>query len=612
MKTGSGKFESEVHLGLLVIVFILLFLNVTSNVIIYHSREAKRASVTADLGAAELAVTRALEGSLPPLLPDTARREIMLRHGLSAVLVIPFRPPDNSPESKRQWLASIVRELPPGQVPEVVHKLLTSQFRTLTRGDRDEYFYVCPLKSGASKSLVILSKNHPELAYLDNSTRVIFIVSIVSIVAIGGVYLLLSRFIFSPFRKMKQQARQAGRDTAHSADDVDAVVEDYRRMINELKEKEATLKRLHQEVQRRADSLEQFNRYLLESMNSGVVTIDERGQVRSINRAASEMLAVNPEDHTGHPYEGLLSCSPRLADSCRHTLRKGENQEYREVAIESADGRKRILGASVSAICNDTNRPIGASLLLHDLTELHKLRTELETRNRLAALGEMAGGLAHQLRNAMGAITGYCTLLKKRLQKSGVETGSVAALIQEAADTEQLVERFLQFARPLAFTPQPVAVNDLIRQVVDAFQNRQDCGHIEFSLHLPERITVDLDPLLMKQALTNIIENAINAYDNRPGLVELRYSLSGDNVGLEVEDFGCGIPHDDLEKIFTPFYSSRPSGTGLGLPLARKIIDLHRGSLTVKSQVGKGTVFTIALPVLTRTGARVPHPSGWA
>jgi len=238
-------------------------------------------------------------------------------------------------------------------------------------------------------------------------------------------------------------------------------------------------------------------------------------------------------------------------------------------------------------------------------------------------LGEMAGGLAHQLRNSMGAITGYCALLKKRLRKSGLEIGSIEALIQETAEAEKLVERFLQFARPLAFKPEPASVNELVAQVVSTFEARPDCRQAEFVVRQTDDFTIGLDPLLMKQALTNIVENAFNAYENRKGRVEIRvgqvslipannWQESGTSalqLQIEVEDFGCGIAEDDLDKIFTPFFSCRPSGTGLGLPLARKIVDLHLGSLSVESQLGKGTTFTISLPIRSRrfVGGRCPH-----
>ncbi len=618
-KAGGRRFESEVHLGLLVIVCILLFLNFTSNVIVYRAREAKRNALTAELSSAARAVTRMVQGMVPPSVPESQKRGLMLQYGLSGLLVIPSKPPDNSAGSKRRWFASVVRNLPPGQIPDIARKLLTSDYQTLTRGEDHEYFYVCPMPSGGGRNLAILSKNSPELAYLDDSAEVVLIIGVISVLAIAGIYLWLSRFIFSPFRRIKRQALEAGRDVDQAADDVEAMVEDYRKIISELKEKEVKLRQLNEVIQRKADSLEQFNQHLLASMKSGIVTVDTQGRVLSINRAAGEIFAVPPADYEEKSYTELLNPGSELIAVIQQALSQEENVEYREIDFSSGLRRQLTHGVSVSVIRDNRQRPIGASLLINDLTELRRLRAELETKNRLAALGEMAGGLAHQLRNSMGAITGYCALLKKRLKRNGIEIGSIAALIQETTETEKLVERFLQFARPLAFVPQRVPIGELIAQVVDTFQARPDCQQVEFVVKQADDMTVELDPLLIRQTLTNIIENAVNAYENKTGLVRitvsfvappLRGGISEESspdkptarggtpaLNIEIEDFGCGIAEDDLDKIFTPFFSSRPSGTGLGLPLARKIIDLHQGSLAVTSQLGKGTTFTISLPL---------------
>ncbi|MFQ6008143.1 MAG: PAS domain-containing sensor histidine kinase [Candidatus Zixiibacteriota bacterium] len=605
MKKHKNRFKFEVHLGLLVIVFILLCLNFTSNLIIFRARESKRSTITMELNSAALAVSRDVQGMLLPSLTESQKHNFMLQHKLSGLMVISSKPPDNTAESKKRWFQSIACNLPPGQIPELAQKLLASEFQTLTRGDNNEYFYVYPIPTGRKKSLIILSKNVPELAFLDDSGRVILISAIVSIVAIVGMYLLLTRFIFAPFRKIKKEALNAGRAVDQSEDNVEAMVEDYRKIIEELKEKETQLLELNKKIQRKADSLEQFNQYLLTSMSSGIVTVDRGGRIMSINRAAAAMFGVDPAPYVGKSYVELFKTNRKLIQDVQYAITEGNNPDYREIDFTSDVGKSRILGVSVSTISDYTQQPIGVSILINDLTELKRLQSELETRNRLAALGEMAGGLAHQLRNSMGAVSGYCNLLRKRLSKQEVDMESLNALVQEVAETEKLVERFLQFAKPLAFAPRPVAVKDMIQQIIDAFQARADCRQVNFVFRQAYEVTIAVDPLLMKQALTNIIENAVNAYEGKDGLVEIRVAVDSTPtasrgvpiVQLEVEDSGCGIAEEDMDKIFTPFYSSRPSGTGLGLPLARKIIDLHQGSLSVRSQLGKGTTFTISLPL---------------
>jgi PAS domain S-box-containing protein len=601
MKGRKRKFEYEVHLGLLVIVLILLCLNFVSNLIIYRAGESQRDAAIAELNMAALAVSRAVQGSIPPRLTEAQKAEFLHQYRLSSVIVIPSQPPDTTIEARRQWFQLFVRNLPPGQVPDIARKLLTAEYQTLTRGKHNEFFYVYPAPAARQKMLIILSKNIPELAYLDDSGRVVLIAGIIAIVAIGGLYLLLSRFIFAPFRKIRKEALQAGRQVDQSKDDVEALVEDYRRIIEELKEKEAQLLELNKAIQQRADSLEQFNQYLLTSINSGIVTVHKDGRILSINRAGAEIFGIVPGEYEGKPFTELFASSRELAQAVREALSEARNSDYREIDLSCPDGKTQTLGVSVSVIYDFSQRPIGASVLINDLTELKRLRRELETKNRLAALGEMAGGLAHQLRNSMGALSGYCNLLKRRLKKKGLESESLDSLAQEVAETEQLVDRFLQFARPLNLELQEVSITELITQVVDNLQSRPDYRLASLVLHPGDDVSVAVDALLLKQALTNILENAVNAYENKDGRVEIRVRRDAGQVHIQIEDFGCGIAEQDLDKIFTPFFSSRPSGTGLGLPLARKIIDLHGGTLAVTSQVGKGTVFTITLPVKSQS-----------
>lgn len=607
MKKSSRKFESEVHLGLLVMVFLLLFLNFTSNYIIYRDREAKRSRVSATMNAAAVAATRMVHGVMPPALTEEQKRKLRQQYDLSTIEVLPSQPRDNSPAALRQWLSSVSAYFSPELPPEIRRNILLSSYQTLVQGEKGEYFYVYPIPSQSGKGMIILAMKAPELAFLDNSARILFIIGVVSIGVIAVLYLLVSRFIFSPFRKIKKQAIDAGRVEEPEADDFEVMIEDYRKIIEELKEKEAKLLELNRMIQQKADSLEQFNQYLLSSITSGIITIDKEGRLLSVNRAAAKILGIEPSQYLHQPYTALFEASSELSEEIRRAVEEGRNMEYQEMEIEMPSGTKLALGVSISTVTDDHRQALGASVLMNDLTELHQLQKELETKNRMAALGEMAGGLAHQLRNSMGAITGYSTLLKKRLQKNGIEVGSITALIQEATETERLVEKFLQFARPLALTPERTSLEQLVSQVIEAFRTRAGYDKVEFSFTSKGEETVaEVDTLLIKQVLTNLIENAIHAYEGKPGLVEIALKKCDENISrkqrvtsdicLEVKDYGCGIPEEDLDKIFTPFFSSRPSGTGLGLPLARKIIDLHQGSLTVVSEVGKGTTFTITLP----------------
>lgn len=222
-------------------------------------------------------------------------------------------------------------------------------------------------------------------------------------------------------------------------------------------------------------------------------------------------------------------------------------------------------------------------------------RNENELKKQMAIIVEMSGGLAHQLRNSIGGIVGFARLIGKRNRDDDLTRSNVDSLLGESKEAELLVNRFLDFARPLNLESESV---DLIQLLVDIIDT---CSHkypnVYFDLNRKEEFLIEADPLMLKQALVNIINNACTAFCGAGGEVIFNISRRTNKVDLQVRDNGPGIPEDFHDKIFAPFFSGAPSGTGLGLPLARKIINGHGGSVDFSTEEGVGTVFTISLPV---------------
>jgi len=255
-----------------------------------------------------------------------------------------------------------------------------------------------------------------------------------------------------------------------------------------------------------------------------------------------------------------------------------------------------VLGVTITDIRGQEQGLTGLLLMLADQSELSRLRKELESRQRLAALGEMAGGLAHQMRNSLGAICGYGTLLKKRLKHDDPSTEAAETLLDETRVANELIDRFLTFARPFDFSPHAIDLVALVAGCVESFKIRPDLHGVDFRESYQADLEVEADPVLLKQAVANLLDNAVNAYGVSGGSVEVRLRTVSGRALLEIRDFGCGIPDDAVDKIFTPFYSSRPSGTGLGLPLVAKIVALHSGTIDLASRPGEGTCFSISIP----------------
>ena len=591
------RFESELHLGLLVIVFVLLALNLVANYVVFRARVTLQENGLADLSTASIGIGRVVQQSSNANLTLPQSNEFMSRYHLSDLVVAPALT-SRDPESVRAWFRSSVSGLSPNRVAELSDQLLKAQPNRLVRGNGSEYLFVRPVSVGGSSRMVILSKEYPELAYLEDSGRLLLLIGEIGLAVVALVYLLVSRFVLAPFRKMKQKAIAAGRSIDSSKDEVEQVVNEYELIIADLKQSETELRSLNIAIQERADSLEEFNRYLLAAIDSGVVTLDMQGTILSASAAAVRMLDIEADGCIGKSYESVFARIGAIRDATYIALSNFSQISYREYECRTGHGETRVVGAAISHIRDHTQRPIGVLILLNDLTELSSLRHQVEQKNRLEALGEMAGGLAHQLRNSLGAIVGFGTLTKKRSAKGEIEPSLEAAesLLREAREAEELVKRFLTFARPLDYRPSVTSLTKLVDEIVDSLRQRSDCSHIQFPSKLGESVDISADAVLLKQAITNLIENAVHAYGGARGEVAISVEPDGNFARIRVSDHGSGIHPDNLEKIFTPFYSSRPSGTGLGLPLARRIVDLHGGSITVDSQVGRGTVFCITLP----------------
>ena len=596
----SSRFELQVHAGLLLLITLLIGLSITSNFVIFNARTSRKSNLVIKLESSAFAISRSLS-YFSTLNSIKEIEHFKNKYQLSGLMVLPSMPADPSEAARRKWLLEFANELPITQLPELVRKILSADFRTLARGEREEYFYVYPVSSVSKNHLLILSVDSPDLAYLDDASKTVMVLTVISTLLIILIYLLLVRYIFAPYRKLRQQALDSGRAVAGGDNEAEEVVEDYRRVINELKEKEQKLIELNRQVTSRADSLEQFNDYLLESSDSGIVTLDREGRILSINDSCSEIFELSKEDFIASTYRELFAKQPQLVEAIEKVIFEKKNLPYSELLLTLNNGSKITVGYTVSTVSDSHQQPIGASIIFSNINEIARLRNELEIKKQLAALGEMSGGLAHQLRNSMGAISGFCRLLKNQVSESSLENEYLTDLLNETKETEELVERFLSFARPLEYRPESSLLSELFKEIELTLRPQLEQKKISLCFgpvaSKSQEVKIEIDALLIKQALINIIENAINACDEREGMVSIKVELSDNEALIIVTDNGSGISSEHLQSIFTPFFSLKPSGTGLGLPLAAKIVNLHGGQIKVSSTAGSGSKFEIYLPL---------------
>ncbi len=239
-------------------------------------------------------------------------------------------------------------------------------------------------------------------------------------------------------------------------------------------------------------------------------------------------------------------------------------------------------------------------ITVQDETEQRRMETQLRRNDRLISLGTIAAGLAHELGNHMHIINGFSTMLLGALAPDSPHREDVRAIYEENEAAVELLRRFLQFARPGGGALQRVPVDDVVRRSLEVcgLELRKQGVRLEERLGLPG-VEIDCEGQLLQQVLINLVFNAIDAMEGRP---EKRLTVASQTtprgcVAVEVTDTGIGIPEALQDRVFDPFFTTKDAkGTGLGLSIAHQIVDGHGGRLTVRSDVGVGTTFTVALP----------------
>jgi PAS domain S-box-containing protein len=407
----------------------------------------------------------------------------------------------------------------------------------------------------------------------------VFIVAIGTIV-IGG---LARRYR----RELGMHAGEREKTTSTSF-----IINAFQDVTRQLKEKEKELERLRALAEQRAENVESYNENILQCVTNGVMTFDRECRLTTINRAAEEILGITREQAVGRSCEELLGPGG-IAPAVIGTLEQKQTSARMEAVLERPAGRL-WLGYN-TALLNDRNgAALGVILSFSDLTEVKRLQERVELQERLKALGEMSAGIAHELRNPMAVMTGYLNLLSKNADPAGRELINRIAI--EINGMNRIIGDLLTFARPASLNRVTLDVRELIE---NCLANIRQAAGAAFPLRTDlelDAIEAPVDEVLMRQALTNVIQNAVEAMPGE-GTLTLKAVKDRHELKITVGDTGEGISPDVLGKIFLPFFTTKDKGVGMGLALAHKVITAHGGRVEVESRQGRGTTFTVALPL---------------
>lgn len=336
---------------------------------------------------------------------------------------------------------------------------------------------------------------------------------------------------------------------------------------------------------------------VVQSISSGVVTTDLEGRITSINRVGEQLLRQEASDLLMRPVAETGMFDPE--DWTRLTTTGPDlPQNRREVEVSIGDPPEDvILGFSLTSLTNAHGEQEGYILVFQDLTEWRKLQEKVRMTDRMAAVGEMAAGLAHEIGNPLAAISGSVQMLSPAVAGDPQEEKLVGILVRESERLDRTVKSFLQFARPKERSSVPFDVAELLREHVELLRNsaeKTEAHTLDLVLE-PRHATVLADPDQISQIFWNLARNALRAMPDG-GMLRIVGRVVGDNYRLAVQDEGQGMSEEERANLFHPFQSFFDDGTGIGMAIVYRIVEEHGGTLDVDSSEGVGTTITVKIP----------------
>jgi len=356
-------------------------------------------------------------------------------------------------------------------------------------------------------------------------------------------------------------------------------------------------------------SIQDYTQSILRSVTSGVVTVGPDASVATVNPSAERILGVNEEQIVARALGTLFKDDGGLGDDVRKVLGGRIPRTVHDHTLTTATGKVVHAQTSVSRMRDVGGRKLGAVVTIEDVSDIKSLTEQLIRADRLAAMGELTAGVAHEVRNPLGIIRASVQLMEDA-ECGGERVSEAAAVIKQEIDRlDRVIKALLDFGRPAQPAMRPVEVRQVLQDVALFSRTFASRGRVEIVEEYGEGVPeVMADPEQLKQVFVNLISNAVQAMSDG-GTLTISTGTDGGFVFVRFTDDGPGIPAEILGKVFDPFVSTRDEGTGLGLTIAHRIVDDHDGHIDVTSEQGAGTVFTVWLPALQQEGTSA-WPSG--
>ena len=338
-------------------------------------------------------------------------------------------------------------------------------------------------------------------------------------------------------------------------------------------------------------------------MRNGVLAITRDNCIALINDEAYRIFEIEPSpDDVGRPFRDVLSAYPEVVRALEAAPDTALLANRAELRLKPSG---KVIGYTLAHVHADSGDIIGTSMFFTDLTRVEQIEERERLRDRLAAVGEMAAAIAHEVKNPLGGIEVLAGLLRRKLPDTADVQALLKDIINEAKMANAIVQEVLEFVRPMRLQVGRISLTDAVQAAVQHAETKARRGAVDVAVQLPDHLPqIQADEHQITQLLTNLL---INAYEAMEGQGHVWIRASGtrlddggsgrEAVLLEVADDGPGMPRDVADRIFEPFYTTKPQGSGLGLAIVRKIIDAHDGRLDLHTTPGGGTAIRVTLPV---------------
>ncbi len=343
------------------------------------------------------------------------------------------------------------------------------------------------------------------------------------------------------------------------------------------------------------EKLEELNKKIVQEINSGLMTIDRHGFVMSFNKAAEDITGYSLEEAYGAKVEKIF---PGLMDRVYKAAQpSGRGAGRWEMICMNKGGGILHLGFSLSSRRDREGEDIGNIIIFQDLTAYREMEEAVRRAEKLSAVGQLAAGIAHEIRNPLASMSGSIQMLRDELVLDQENRRLMDIILRETERLNRLITGFLDYARPYKPEKEEVDFSNVMTETLDVFEK---------GLSHDQRITIqkDIMPQLkvygererLKEVLWNLFNNAAQSMPGE-GTVNISLKKEGDLAVAKIRDTGEGIEEKDLERVFEPFFTTKSYGSGLGLATVYRIIEGHGGEIRVESEKGKGTVFSVRLPL---------------